>query len=227
MELAGRKAMPGLKPGFHRGGLRPPLKPGAKPPVGGGSGAAAAKQQQAQQQTEADGGRPRPAARPGKGGGKGGVAAPVARRTVEPGVVIEGPEYEKQREKAREQQWEDEWWRQWQKAEKARQARLAKEHADKEAQLSKRYNHTLTRQLVQSLAQDGYLVVTWANHHYTDFALSWVYHVQKVRRGLRGEAGEAAAGPQRVGGGMSVGGCRQVCGAAGCGLRAGRGEAGC
>ncbi len=34
------------------------------------------------------------------------------------------------------------------------------------------------RQLVQDLAQNGYLVVTWANHHYTQFALSWVQHAR-------------------------------------------------
>ncbi len=40
------------------------------------------------------------------------------------------------------------------------------------------------RDFVQSLAQDGYVVVTWANHHYTDFAMSWVYHVQQC--GIKG-----------------------------------------
>jgi hypothetical protein len=185
MELAGRKALPGHKPGFHRGSLRPPLKPGkvrAPPATQQASAAApspaAAKSGRPRQQPKAAG-----SGKGDDGSSKGGGATDI--RTVEPGVVIEGPEYEKQRERARERQWEDEWWRQWQKAEKARQARIAKDKQDKEAQLTKRYNHTLSRKLVQSLAQDGYLVVTWANHHYTDFALSWVYHVQKVRRRWR------------------------------------------
>lgn len=34
--------------------------------------------------------------------------------------------------------------------------------------------------MVQRIAQDGYLVVTWANYHYFDFVKSWVQHVQKV-----------------------------------------------
>lgn len=28
------------------------------------------------------------------------------------------------------------------------------------------------------VAKDGYLFVTWANHHYTDFALTWVQHMK-------------------------------------------------
>jgi hypothetical protein len=31
---------------------------------------------------------------------------------------------------------------------------------------------------VHRLAKDGYLFVTWANHHYTDFAMSWVKRLQ-------------------------------------------------
>lgn len=33
---------------------------------------------------------------------------------------------------------------------------------------------------MRSIAQDGYLVVTWANHHYVDFALTWVSHAQRA-----------------------------------------------
>ena len=32
--------------------------------------------------------------------------------------------------------------------------------------------------MVQGLAQDGILLFTMANHHYTDFALNWAYHVR-------------------------------------------------
>ena len=35
------------------------------------------------------------------------------------------------------------------------------------------------RERVTELLQDGYIMVTWANHHYLDFAKSWVYHVKK------------------------------------------------
>lgn len=34
--------------------------------------------------------------------------------------------------------------------------------------------------MVQKIAQDGYLVVTWANWHYQDFVNTWVKHVQGV-----------------------------------------------
>ena len=33
---------------------------------------------------------------------------------------------------------------------------------------------------MSKIAQDGYLVVTWANWHYQDFVHTWVHHVQKV-----------------------------------------------
>jgi hypothetical protein len=46
------------------------------------------------------------------------------------------------------------------------------------------HNQPTNRDLVKSIAQDGYLVVTWANHHYTDFALTWVHHVQQA--GIKG-----------------------------------------
>lgn len=36
------------------------------------------------------------------------------------------------------------------------------------------------RESVHKLAKDGYLFVTWANHHYTDFAMSWVAHLQQL-----------------------------------------------
>jgi hypothetical protein len=39
---------------------------------------------------------------------------------------------------------------------------------------------TPTREMVQRIAQDGYLVVTWANYHYLGFTLSWVEHVKAV-----------------------------------------------
>lgn len=34
------------------------------------------------------------------------------------------------------------------------------------------------REMVAKIAQDGYLVVTWANWHYQDFVRTWVKHVQ-------------------------------------------------
>jgi hypothetical protein len=34
--------------------------------------------------------------------------------------------------------------------------------------------------MVQKIAQDGYLMVTWANYHYVDFVRTWVSHVQRV-----------------------------------------------
>lgn len=37
------------------------------------------------------------------------------------------------------------------------------------------------RESMQSLAQDGgYLMITWANHHYVDFVRTWVWHVRHV-----------------------------------------------
>ncbi len=36
------------------------------------------------------------------------------------------------------------------------------------------------RELVESLAQDGYIMVTWANEHYLDFALSWVAGLKRA-----------------------------------------------
>eukprot|EP00955_Chlamydomonas_euryale_P108672 365865-Chlamydomonas_euryale.AAC.15 len=36
------------------------------------------------------------------------------------------------------------------------------------------------RQRVHALAQGGYIMITWANHHYLDFAKSWVHHVKKA-----------------------------------------------
>mmetsp|Transcript_17364 Transcript_17364/g.37489 ORF Transcript_17364/g.37489 Transcript_17364/m.37489 type:complete len:686 (-) Transcript_17364:496-2553(-) len=37
-----------------------------------------------------------------------------------------------------------------------------------------------TREMVQKIQQDGYLVVTWANFHYQDFVRTWVAHVKNV-----------------------------------------------
>jgi hypothetical protein len=34
--------------------------------------------------------------------------------------------------------------------------------------------------MVAKIAQDGYLVVTWANWHYQDFVRTWLKHVQAV-----------------------------------------------
>jgi hypothetical protein len=38
----------------------------------------------------------------------------------------------------------------------------------------------LCRETIQPLAQNGMLMVSWANHHYTQFALTWVHHVQAL-----------------------------------------------
>jgi hypothetical protein len=32
---------------------------------------------------------------------------------------------------------------------------------------------------VQAIAKDGLLFVTFANHHYTQFALTWVHHMRR------------------------------------------------
>lgn len=34
--------------------------------------------------------------------------------------------------------------------------------------------------MVQKIAQDGMLVVTWANWHYQDFVRTWLKHVREV-----------------------------------------------
>ncbi|KAG1678605.1 hypothetical protein FOA52_012612 [Chlamydomonas sp. UWO 241] len=44
--------------------------------------------------------------------------------------------------------------------------------------------YPLTRERVHALVQDGYITVTYANHHYLDFARTWVYHV--VQAGITG-----------------------------------------
>jgi hypothetical protein len=36
------------------------------------------------------------------------------------------------------------------------------------------------RENVHKLAKDGYLFVTWANHHYTDFVMSWVARLRAL-----------------------------------------------
>ncbi|KAL6771852.1 AXT2 [Auxenochlorella protothecoides x Auxenochlorella symbiontica] len=38
----------------------------------------------------------------------------------------------------------------------------------------------LTRELIEPLAQDKYIMVTWANWHYRDFVGNWVYHLKKT-----------------------------------------------
>ncbi len=38
----------------------------------------------------------------------------------------------------------------------------------------------LCREMVQRIAQEGYLVVTWANWHYQDFVRTWIQHVMNV-----------------------------------------------
>ncbi|GFR51919.1 hypothetical protein Agub_g14403 [Astrephomene gubernaculifera] len=40
-------------------------------------------------------------------------------------------------------------------------------------------DYPLTRERVQPLLQDGLIMITWANHHYLDFAKSWVYNLRK------------------------------------------------
>lgn len=47
------------------------------------------------------------------------------------------------------------------------------------------------RERVHPLMQDGMMMITWANHHYLDFAKTWIYHVKKVRY-TRPSAGHAA-----------------------------------
>ncbi|KAG1662326.1 hypothetical protein FOA52_011484 [Chlamydomonas sp. UWO 241] len=37
-----------------------------------------------------------------------------------------------------------------------------------------------TKEMVSKIAQNGYLVVTWANWHYQDFVMTWVYHVKEA-----------------------------------------------
>ncbi len=34
--------------------------------------------------------------------------------------------------------------------------------------------------MVDKIAQDGYLLVTWANHHYVDFVRTWIARVTQV-----------------------------------------------
>lgn len=42
----------------------------------------------------------------------------------------------------------------------------------------------LRRELIEPLAQEGYLMVTWANEHYLDFAITWVANLK--RAGIKG-----------------------------------------
>jgi hypothetical protein len=92
---------------------------------------------------------------------------------------------ERAREQAREQQWDDEWWRQYQKAEKSRREQLAKQTLEQEKRTVARFNLTLNQETAKRLAHPdgGYVFVTWANSHYTDFALSWAHHLTKAGLG--------------------------------------------
>lgn len=36
------------------------------------------------------------------------------------------------------------------------------------------------RELVQQVAAQGTVIVTWANHHYLDFVLNWVHHLRQL-----------------------------------------------
>ncbi|KXZ43660.1 hypothetical protein GPECTOR_83g272 [Gonium pectorale] len=40
-------------------------------------------------------------------------------------------------------------------------------------------DYPLTKERVQPLLQGGLIMITWANHHYLDFAKSWVYNLKK------------------------------------------------
>ncbi|PNW73352.1 hypothetical protein CHLRE_14g629000v5 [Chlamydomonas reinhardtii] len=67
---------------------------------------------------------------------------------------------------------------------KPKEAAVAKESGDDEdddgkiTELDTQYKPT--REMVQKIAQNGYLMVTWANFHYFDFVKTWVKHVQRV-----------------------------------------------
>ncbi|KAL0034633.1 hypothetical protein WJX77_000275 [Trebouxia sp. C0004] len=39
-------------------------------------------------------------------------------------------------------------------------------------------DHKLTKKMIQGVASEGTVMVTWANFHYLDFTLNWVQHVQ-------------------------------------------------
>uniref|UniRef100_A0A383W3X9 Nucleotide-diphospho-sugar transferase domain-containing protein n=1 Tax=Tetradesmus obliquus TaxID=3088 RepID=A0A383W3X9_TETOB len=121
------------------------------------------------------------------------LAAAGGNRKVDPGAspqqqLITGKhvdlskltleQLERLKEKAREKQWEDEWWKLYQKKENERREKVAASYRSKEKTTISMYNMTLTRESVHRVAKDGYLFVTWANHHYTDFALTWVQHMK-------------------------------------------------
>ncbi len=59
-------------------------------------------------------------------------------------------------------------------------ARLAASRDAAHAQVRALPRRLRRREMVQKIAQNGYLVVTWANWHYQDFVRTWVYHVRKV-----------------------------------------------
>jgi len=41
-------------------------------------------------------------------------------------------------------------------------------------------DHKLTQERVEALARGNVLMVTWANYHYLDFVINWVYHINKL-----------------------------------------------
>ena len=43
-------------------------------------------------------------------------------------------------------------------------------------------NYALDKDLVEQVAKDGAVLVTWANFHYLDFTESWVAHVRELGR---------------------------------------------
>lgn len=143
--------------------------------------AAKAKEEQEQEEDQEDDGAateqaPLPAA---AGGGK--AMDDAAREALRARIAKMTPEQlERAREQAREQQWDDEWWRQYQKVEATKREREKEKTAESEKRTVARFNLTLTESSAKALAHPdgGYVLVTWANAHYTDFALSWVEHLR-------------------------------------------------
>lgn len=92
---------------------------------------------------------------------------------------------ERAREQAREQQWDDAWWQQYQKVEAERREKEKAVQVEAERRTVARFNLTLTEEAARSLSHPdgGYVFVTWANSHYTDFALSWAHHLRKAGLG--------------------------------------------
>lgn len=105
----------------------------------------------------------------------------AAREALRERIAKMTPEQlERAREQAREQQWDDEWWRQYQKTESNKREKERERLAESEKKLVAQYNLTLTESSAKALAHPdgGFVFVTWANAHYTDFALSWVEHLR-------------------------------------------------